>query len=125
MIKGTKITKKKIWAGIAIIFGIVMLLLHAVLIYDKKISELKDNPKEKFKVSNEGKIIGDLQKDNEILQTVSGLDFEVDSLEVCFGTFGRTNTNTLNISFENADTKEIIGEWSLNTRSPFWSSPPR
>ena len=123
MIKGTKITKKKIWAGIAIIFGIVMLLLHAVLIYDKKISELKDNPKEIFKVSNEGKIIGDLQKDNEILQTVSGLDFEVDSLEVCFGTFGRTNTNTLNISFENADTKEIIGEWSLNAADIIDNAP--
>ena len=114
MIKGTKVDKKKIWAAVAIFFGIIMLLLHAALIYDKKVSGLKDEPKEIFKVSYEGKIIGELQKDNEILQTVSGLDYEVDSLEVCFGTFRQTNTNTLHISFENADTKEIIGEWSLN-----------
>lgn len=114
MIKGTKVDKKKIWAAVAIFFGIIMLLLHAALIYDKKVSGLKDEPKEIFKVSYEGKIIGELQKDNEILQTVSGLDYEVDSLEVCFGTFRQTNTNTLHISFENTDTKEIIGEWSLN-----------
>lgn len=113
MEKRKLITKKNgVLAGIVIIA--LMLILHAALIYDQKISDKDQEPKDVFQVNGDiNSIIGEIEKDRDIVQTITGVEMPISSVKLVFGTYERENNNILNISFENKDTNEVIEKWQV------------
>lgn len=110
-------SKNKLFKFAGVLTVLAILIFHTAFMYREYISKEANAPNEVLQLGGMDHNTGEITKLNGVKQTFEVANITFSGIGLSFGTYGRTNTNHLDVKLKERQTEKILGEWQVDCQT--------